>query len=277
MVAMRRSPATEANPALTEAPARPGETNVGWLERLRATDGIILLGGSSLSHFRVRVAQSHLRSDMLPSLWSLCGIMLPGSRFASVPLEVGSSVSSVPRTNGVRITSLGEYDDPERFPNVAVIRFAEIHDRAHEDIDAVSAQRSIIDLPALVVPWLGYIWSTPGATNPLLDAIGLPSAAFVETVFAMSGFELTPGLSSSSSCPEAIWQSAKWWSAYYEGAAETSSLPHARSMVPAGVFVTRQPAAAVVNEPAAPVRAAKPARAGRPSPVSKSRLRRGRR
>ena len=61
-----------------------------------------------------------------------------------------------------------------------------------------------------MLPWLAFLWGVSGSTNPLLSGTGLPSSAFVETVFAMAGFELTPGLSSASSCPEAIWQSAKW-------------------------------------------------------------------
>jgi hypothetical protein len=66
-------------------------------------------------------------------------------------------------------------------------------------------------------------WGTKGSSNPLLEGKGVPSSAFVETVFAMAGFELTPGLSSASSCPEAMWQSAKWWTDFYEKTATGSS------------------------------------------------------
>jgi hypothetical protein len=37
----------------------------------------------------------------------------------------------------------------------------------------------------------------------------------LEVVFGAAGFDLTPGLESRSSCPEAIWQAAKWWHEYY--------------------------------------------------------------
>jgi hypothetical protein len=86
----------------------------------------------------------------------------------------------------------------------------------------------------------------------------------------MAGFELTPGLSSASSCPEAIWQSAKWWTYYYEsaakereraidrlteaeGGAEVASagtaerLAAALPMIPTGFFIVRQRAASVVE------------------------------
>jgi hypothetical protein len=35
-------------------------------------------------------------------------------------------------------------------------------------------------------------------------------------VLGAAGFDLTPGLESRASCPEAIWQAAKWWHKYYE-------------------------------------------------------------
>src|SRR5689334_11539156 len=66
---------------------------------------------------------------------------------------------------------------------------------------------------------------------------GLPSAAFVETVFARSGFELTPGLSSASSCPEAIWQSAKWWTNYYEDPGAGDQSGGSVAMVPRAFYI----------------------------------------
>jgi hypothetical protein len=73
-----------------------------------------------------------------------------------------------------------------------------------------------LDAIELIVSWLSFVWGVGKTGNPLLEGIGMPSAAMIETVINAAGFELTPGLASSSSCPEAIWQSAKWWHNYYE-------------------------------------------------------------
>ena len=79
----------------------------------------------------------------------------------------------------------------------------------------------------------------------------MPSAAFVEAVHAIADIELTPGLASASSCPEAIWQSARWWGDYYRESARvaaagmTRSAGHAQPQVPAGAYAVRQHAAAV--------------------------------
>lgn len=259
-----RSPTEESNDRLVaQELAAPDETNRAWLTRLGAPggvqldeNGIILFGGSSLAAFRMRVAQSSMRRDLFPSYWSHCGILLGGGEFATVPLAPGSDVSSVPARNGVVMEKLEDFDDPERYPNVAVIRFALKHDDVRKHIKLLKEDRTIIDLPAMMLRWLGFVWGVTGAVNPLADGIGLPSAAFVETVFAMAGCELTPGLSSRSSCPEAIWQSARWWQKFYKESTVTDAVPGEETsfegMPPEGFFVIRQPAAAITERDVSP-------------------------
>jgi hypothetical protein len=83
----------------------------------------------------------------------------------------------------------------------------------------------------------------------------------IETVFGMGGIELTPGVASATSCPEAIWQSAIWWHDYYQKTAAAHAAGKTRPRVkseemtaraPEGRCITRQPAAAVVEEPQPP-------------------------
>src|SRR5919109_4216172 len=126
MISIRYSSETKPNDLLQNTPANPDEANGSWLSRVRATEGVILLGGSSLADFRIRVAQSLLRGDMLPSFWSLAGVLIDGQTFASVPLNLGIDISEVPRSNGVQACRIKDYDDPERFPNIAVIRFTDV-------------------------------------------------------------------------------------------------------------------------------------------------------
>jgi hypothetical protein len=255
MAIISRSSTSVANAALKPDETKRAGGNTEWLADAGDGDGVILIGGASLADFRVRVAQSSLRGDMFPSFWSQAGILLGDGKFVSVPLdlnarssELADDVSAIPRANGVRTCSLDEIDDPRRFPNIAVIRFAKVHKDVRNDIERVSKNRSIIDIPSLMLPWLAFIWATSGASNPLLGGIGLPSSAFVETVFAMAGFELTPGLSSASSCPEAIWQSAKWWTEFYKSASKSDAAAKKKdavAIVPEGAYIIRQASAAV--------------------------------
>lgn len=242
MLGIRRSPDSTENDRLREVPSLDGEPNSAWLERAQMTLGVILIGGSNLVDFRVRVAQSHARADLLPSFWSRAGILTGDGAILSVPFTQDAAL--LPGRNAIVESPIEEYDDPERYPNLAVIQFATDEAAALANARRLAFERSVIDLPSLLLPWLAFVWGAGPARNPLTDGLGVPSAAFVETAYGIARVELTPGLSSGSSCPEAIWQAAKWWGAYY---AEAHDLTGSEGSVPEGSFVIRQPAASVIE------------------------------
>jgi hypothetical protein len=252
VISIRQSNADKANDKLVETKAKPNETNSAWLKRVGAQDGVLLLGGASISHFRIRVAQSHARADLKPSSWSLAGILYDETKFLSVPLELCGEASEIAQGNGVQTCNMADYNDPHQFPNIAVLRFtrdaAKIHENCYllagNPAEKKPAQRNIIDLPSLMIPWLSFIWICGRASNPLTDGLGLPSAAFVETVYGIAGIELTPGLASATSCPEAIWQAAKYWQQFYKEAAKTDNKRNAKQQIPTGQYAVRQKAAA---------------------------------
>ena len=253
MIPSRHSPASSPNRLLAPGEAGSDQSNLAWLRSGRLRRGILLLGGTSLADFRVRVGQSGLRSDLSPSYWSLCGLLLDAEgTFLSVPLQL-LDVSAVPQSNAVQTCRLADYDDPAHWPNIAVLSFTRESDEVTRNARLVADSRTILDLPDLVLAWLGYTWAVTGASNPLLAARGVPSAAFVETAHALAGVEITPGLASAASCPEAIWQAVKWWHGYYlEAAAVTrgSSVggsSGARPIVPRGRYAVRQRYAQLVG------------------------------
>jgi hypothetical protein len=274
MIPMRQSPAVAPNALLVADPptTRPatarraaarasGQGNVAWLRRTRKERGIgeagdvVLIGGSSVVDFRVRVAQSHARHDLTPSYWSAVGLMADATRMFSAPLSSGTDPSLVPATNAITTLALSDYDDPERYPNIAILRFPGAATPVLDAIPRLRTQRSIADLPALVVAWLGFVWGTGGSSNPLLDGLGLPSAVLVETLYGLVDVELTPGLASASSCPEAIWQSVKWWHDFYTQAVagRPEGTPPSADTAPWGHYRIRQPEASYL-EPTPPAR-----------------------
>ena len=250
MISIRRAPTDSSNRDLREVPARPNESNVAWLSRLKAKNGLLLIGGASLSHFHLRVAQAHVRHDHLPSFWSMAGFLHDDGRAVdTVSFGWGRHASVIPKTNAILTRPTADYDDPGRYPNVALLHFASDPAEVERAIERVRSDRTIIDLPRLLVEWLGFVWGAGQRANPLLARIGIPSACFVEAVYAVAGIELTPGLASDASCPEAIWQSVKWWRRYYEAVAKERD---EKTRVPSGEYVIRQPAAAVTDEDGAP-------------------------
>jgi hypothetical protein len=147
---------------------------------------------------------------------------------------------------------MADYDDPDYYPNIAFVQFTTDMDRILEDAERLKMQRSMIDLPELVVRWLEYVWAIGQSGNPLANGKGLPSAVFAETIFGIGGIELTPGLATASSCPEAIWQAAKWWKAFYDESSKISVPSQASPMVPTGCFFMRQESAMVYKPYIAP-------------------------
>ena len=261
MIATRQSGARKENTKLKEQRRRPRQTNSQWLAAaVKQGDGagrVLLLGGNSLTDFRIRIAQSHARQDMLPSFWSHAAILKGKAGegdwdLYEVSLDPPGGFGIVPKNNGVQEGKLSRYDDSKRFPNIAYIHLSvkpealrenvtSFADAVEKAVDTFRRQRSVIDASSCLIEWLAFVWGTGGKANPLLKEVGVPSAVFVESVFAIAGLELTPGIASQSSCPEAIWQSAKWWHAFYESGAAISD------RAPEGKYCIDQPAAAVIE------------------------------
>ncbi|HEU5182173.1 MAG TPA: hypothetical protein VFW45_15420 [Candidatus Polarisedimenticolia bacterium] len=240
--------------------ARGKDGNAHWLGERALPGAIILIGGASLSDFRMRVAQSHLRHDLLPSFWSMAGLADSKRSFLTVPLSAGGDSSDIPSSNGIRRVPFQQVDDQGRFPNVAVINFTEPSAGIVSNIRKLTTRRHALDLPSMMLPWLAFLWGAGSKANPLNDGQGTPGAALVETAFGMAGIELTPGLTSTASCPEAIWQSALWWHDYYAKTADQGgtrvatelgvkgSSAKVKAIVPQGQYRLGQVAAAVTWE-----------------------------
>ena len=223
MIDIARARTTRPNAKLKEAARKRKEDNVDWLKRnldiAEDHTAILLLGGRGLLDFRLRVAQSHLRHDMTPSQWSHA--LLLGDLAAEVPsvteisLEPARGFGFPSGTNGVQEGDLKGYRDPELYPNIALLDIAVAPDAVESALAKFRTGRSTLDALELVIRWLSFGWGVGNSGNPLLEGYGIPSAAMLEVSLGAAGYDLTPGLESRSSCPEAIWQAAKWWHLYY--------------------------------------------------------------
>lgn len=233
-----RSPAARRNPQVLERVRAAGEDNLDWIGRV-VKQGLVgtgpewslllLVGGDDPLSFRLRVSQSHVRHDLSPSAWShVAFVPKLAAALASSPVREISLAPAAgfgrygfaPPQNGLQKNRLGAYASAERFPNVAMLSVPLKADEVDDALDSLATQRSILDTPQLILRWLGYCWGVGVPASPLAESYGVPGAAILEAAFAAKGFDLTPGLESRSSCPEAIWQAATWWHQFYERTGE---------------------------------------------------------
>ncbi|MBI2397011.1 MAG: hypothetical protein HYV17_04385 [Xanthomonadales bacterium] len=229
MFPIRLSSAVESNPAFTTLARKARESNTTWLERARqacnATDGcgILLLGGVKTPHFLLRSAQSVARHDRSGSHWSHCALIEDLSVaidshtvLSEVPLWTHPGAGWPPERNALVDGSIGEYSRARQFPNVALIRVPCARDTVHTLVGQISRRPLEVDAVSMLHDWLGYLWGVRETGNPLQRGVGLPSAVLVETVVGAAWRDLTPGLPTLASCPEAIWQAAKHWHQYHQ-------------------------------------------------------------
>jgi hypothetical protein len=251
MLRILSSNASEPSREFVESKREEGEDNLQWIRRNLGSGGeglrrkgtskeegrshrfeptlLLLLGGRGHNAFRVRVAQAHLRHDFTPSHWSHVALLGPVSRkpgetpLYEISLEPPRGFGLPTATNALQIGRLAAYADPARYPNIALLRLpvdaAEWQRETSKEemsvIERYQKQRSVLDGTDLLLHWLSFLWGVGRTGNPLLEGNGVPSAAMVEVVLSAMRYDITPGLESRVSCPEAIWQAAKWWHPYY--------------------------------------------------------------
>src|SRR5215510_2213999 len=130
MIRVHTAPTLTSSSLLKEQARKRDEGNISWLERAMKSEAaesgsVVLLGGTNLTHFRLRTAQSQVRRDLLPSFWSHIAILHPDSMTTlyETSLEPPDGNFGVPRWHGIQRGNIGTYDDPDRFPNIALIQW----------------------------------------------------------------------------------------------------------------------------------------------------------
>ncbi len=223
MASIRQSTSNKSNASLKPVRAKKGQDNLAWVRanaaKLKEKTFLLLLGGCGPAHVRLRAAQSSIRRHMAPSHWShvvLC-TDLEFKKGKEIAIAPPIQWNFPPASNGVINVTLTAFASPDDFPNVALIGVP-VDPTA---VDAIAnefwkVRRNGVDAVEMMLRWLGFLWGVEGAHNPLEQGIGVPSAAMVDYVLNAVNFDLTPALNSRSSCPEAIWQSARWWNDYHK-------------------------------------------------------------
>jgi len=234
-ISIMRSQATQSSNFIKNIKRKSNEQNISWLKQAVTScaienvenPGLILLaGGNDPVSFRLRVAQAHLRSDFLPSAWSVAlfiqdidPINLGESTTLGIdltPKEWYPDHGYAPASNAIQVGKLSRFADKSRYPNLALLAIPVPSKDIAEKIRQLYKERFMLDLSALLIRWLQYSWGIGTAANPLHEGYGFPSAAMLNMAFSANSFDLSPGMGGAISSPESIWQAARYWHEYYE-------------------------------------------------------------
>ena len=196
---------------------------------------VLLAGGADVRHVRVRLAQSVVRYDERPSAWSHVALLLDVDpeeplRSTGVEVRLDEARETGPERHYVSFFSLADYADPERFPNLGLVtlRPKKKEKGASSDVSRVhrvdgksllkrvsthaldpSPARATHSFGAWLSAWSAHLFDPSRVQNPLLANVPVPSAGFVDYVFAASGVNLTPAASTPAICPEHLWASVR--------------------------------------------------------------------
>lgn len=222
------------------------ESNLDWLKRayenfqlddVAQWSFIVLAGGRDVAAFRIRVAQSHLRGDMLPSFWSECALLkidqgdFTTAAFFNLPLFQPANLSYAPTRNGLVELPLNKLPTQKDYPNLALLAIPVAQENVLQSLAEYQRARVSYDAVENILPWLAFVWGAGNAGNPLMQHIGFPSAMMLNQVYGAQGFDLAPGVNANLSTPETFWSGVKHWQDYYSKTQQNGLLPKARFVI----------------------------------------------
>lgn len=207
------------------------------LENISGWSFIVLAGGKDVASFRIRLAQSRLRGDMLPSYWSDCALFkIQDGDFASavlfnIPLFQPATAPYAPARNGLIELPFNKLPSQKNYPNLALLAIPVSQEQVLQSLAEYQRARVSYDAVENILPWLAFVWGTGNATNPLMQQIGFPSAVMLNQIFGANGFDLAPGVNANLSAPETFWSGVKHWQDYYSKTQENGLQPKMRFVV----------------------------------------------
>lgn len=223
------------------------EPNLQWLARAFADFAledvsqwsfIVLAGAKDVTAFRLRVAQSHLRRDMLPSYWSDCALLKidappldqsgVGASLFNLPLLQPATASYAPKRNGLVEIPLNKLQTQKDIPNLALLAIPVAQQQILAALNEYQNARVSYDAVENILPWLAFVWGAGNAGNPLMQGIGFPSAMMLNQIFGSQGFDLAPGVNQGLSSPEAFWSGVNHWQDFYNKTQTNGLLPKVR-------------------------------------------------
>ena len=173
-----------------------------------------LVGSSDLPGVALRRAQSILRWDRRPSLWSHAFLLVGGGEIREVALHSRAGHFPEPADNAITQARLDHYGHAKLDPNLALLSVKLDADEATRvaarATESPNLERLRYDLFETLGFWQAYLW-TRGTPNPIENGVPMAASALIEYCYEEIQLDLTPGANDRNSAPEHLWNSARWW------------------------------------------------------------------
>lgn len=228
-----------------------------------------LVGSTDYFSVMLRNAQSILRWNRQPSLWSHAFLIAEAwdgqSNINRVPiLEIPMFPRSErfyrPESNGLcQTATLGDYADADVDANIALLTVIRRNPGAEgqpptlspltdEDVGKLTERAKQPNFDRLrfafwdwMREWQQYLWSEAEGRNPLREGIPIPSSAYIEMTYQALNCDLVPGAAERNSAPEHLWNAAMWW---HQNTTELA-LGDVSPFLMSGAYAIRDPGATI--------------------------------
>jgi hypothetical protein len=188
------------------------------IDELSDRDGralIGLVGSRDLPGVALRRAQSILRWDRRPSMWSHAFLLTGASDLREVALHSRAGHFPEPARNAITPATLEHYAKAHVDANVALLSVHMDDKEADRIVARATANQNLerlrYDFFETLGHWYAFLW-TRGTPNPLEQGVPHYASSMVEYCFEEIQLDLTPGASDRNSAPEHLWNGARWWS-----------------------------------------------------------------
>jgi hypothetical protein len=184
-----------------------------------------LVGSRDLPGVTLRQAQSVLRWDMRPGLWSHAFLIadaiqenVGATKILGVSLHPRTGIFPRPERNGVSEGTLNLFNQRDLDANAALLAIGMDEEEAGKVAEKAgnpNLDRVRFNFWDTLGVWQAFLWSFGQRPNPLREGFPIPSASFIEYCYEAINLDLTPGASERNAAPEHLWNAAKWWQDAY--------------------------------------------------------------
>jgi len=190
----------------------PSISNVAFFEKYARKGAICLFGGVEPIGRIIRDAQSLITNDGKPSLWSHAAVLI-GRREDDfhwlLESDISLNLERVQLRNGAQENRIDKYADSAKYPNLAILDFDLNEDSTKRVIGKaldLVVQNVMYPISGLLGTLIAYAFRMEDRENVLNDPAALYCSAFVKEAFLSIGLDLAPGVATTNTSPEHLYQ-----------------------------------------------------------------------